>query len=160
MVPADAGVWRSVVDLNGRVTQHLNRLLATKPKFVDRLEVRINPSIRWDRAKLWLLSHGPREPLCSVMASAAVQEFLKCVRVIPSCHRRSECASTCVGRMTRRESSSVDFSPWDCLEPVMPVADQVVDPLRQLSTLSRKSWPLAPMPKTASRRPHHATTLR
>ncbi len=133
LVPADAGVWRSVVDLNGWVTQHLGRLLAAQPESVNRLVVRINPSIRWNGAKLWLLGHGPGEPLCRVTASAAVQECLKLVQTTPGVTvgavrehlgGQGDQARTFVGRLVA----------LGLLEPVMPVADQAVDPLRRLST--------------------------
>ncbi len=134
---AEAGVWRSVVDLNGWGTQQLVRALAAGPEFVDRLAVRITPSLWRDGAKLWFFSPGPGEPMCGITASAGVQECLEVVRATPGLTVQAlrehlgglgECASDGQARAFVDRLIAVGL-----LEPVLPFPDQAAEPLRRLS---------------------------
>ncbi|HET9256566.1 MAG TPA: lantibiotic dehydratase, partial [Pseudonocardiaceae bacterium] len=136
LVAADADAWCGVVDLNGWATQHLARLLLAWPEILDRQPVRINPSIWRDGAKLWFLGHDPGEPLCGVTASTAVRECVEFVRATPGatvgalCEHLSALGEDDDGQHRALVGRLIALG---LVEPVMPVADQALDPLGRLS---------------------------
>jgi hypothetical protein len=152
LVPADADVWRSVVDLNGWVTQHLARLPVARSEFVDRLAVRVNPSMRRDGAKLWFFGHEPGEPLRGVTANDAVRECLEFMRTTPGATVGALCEHLGGRGDDSRPDQQHDSRQHDgrqedrarallgrlialgLLESVMPFPDQAIDPLGRLLT--------------------------